>query len=62
MRYEDEINDPNQLQMWKEATKDAWPGEVFVKEIVPLVDLKAGRIEISPPPGLLEINLSRMSG
>lgn len=30
----------------------------FVKEIVPLVDLKAGRIEISPPPGLLEINLS----
>ncbi|CCI17122.1 Ribosome maturation factor rimM [Microcystis aeruginosa PCC 9807] len=34
----------------------------FVKEIVPLVDLKAGRIEISPPPGLLEINLSRMSG
>jgi 16S rRNA processing protein RimM len=30
----------------------------FVKEIVPLVDLKAARIEISPPPGLLEINLS----
>ncbi|TRU82938.1 MAG: ribosome maturation factor RimM [Microcystis novacekii Mn_MB_F_20050700_S1] len=28
----------------------------FVKEIVPLVDLKAARIEISPPPGLLEIN------
>lgn len=30
----------------------------FVKEIVPLVDLKAARIEIAPPPGLLEINLS----
>ena len=30
----------------------------FVKEIVPLVDIKAARIEISPPPGLLEINLS----
>jgi len=30
----------------------------FVKEIVPLVDLKAARIEITPPPGLLEINLS----
>ncbi len=28
----------------------------FVKEIVPVVDLKAGRIEINPPPGLLEIN------
>ncbi|TRU19700.1 MAG: ribosome maturation factor RimM [Microcystis aeruginosa Ma_QC_B_20070730_S2] len=30
----------------------------FVKEIVPLVDLKAERIEIAPPPGLLEINWS----
>lgn len=29
----------------------------FVKEIVPLVDLTRGRIEIAPPPGLLEINL-----
>jgi 16S rRNA processing protein RimM len=28
----------------------------FVKEIVPVVDLKARRIEISPPPGLLEVN------
>jgi 16S rRNA processing protein RimM len=26
----------------------------FVKEIVPIVDLANGRIEISPPPGLLE--------
>jgi 16S rRNA processing protein RimM len=26
----------------------------FVKEIVPIVDLEQGRIEISPPPGLLE--------
>ncbi len=31
---------------------------LFVKEIVSLVDLKAARIEITPPPGLLEINLS----
>jgi len=30
----------------------------FVREIVPIVDLEAGRLEISPPPGLLEINLS----
>jgi 16S rRNA processing protein RimM len=29
----------------------------FVKEIVPLVDLEQQRIEITPPPGLLEINL-----
>lgn len=28
----------------------------FVKAIVPVVDLEAGRIEITPPPGLLEIN------
>ncbi len=28
----------------------------FVKEIVPIVDLKAGRLEINPPDGLLEIN------
>lgn len=27
----------------------------FVKEIAPIVDLQAGRIEIVPPPGLLEI-------
>lgn len=30
----------------------------FVQEIVPVVDLKSGRIEIDPPPGLLEINQS----
>ncbi|WP_414620724.1 ribosome maturation factor RimM [Calothrix sp. CCY 0018] len=28
----------------------------FVKAIVPVVDLEAGRIEITPPVGLLEIN------
>ena len=28
----------------------------FVKEIVPVVDLEAGKIEITPPIGLLEIN------
>jgi len=28
----------------------------FVKAIVPVVDLQAGRVEITPPPGLLEIN------
>lgn len=27
----------------------------FVKAIAPIVDLQAGRIEITPPPGLLEI-------
>ncbi|WP_204102599.1 MULTISPECIES: ribosome maturation factor RimM [Spirulina sp. CCY15215] len=30
----------------------------FVAEIVPVVDIKAGRIEIIPPPGLLEVNLA----
>ncbi|MEC4803336.1 MAG: ribosome maturation factor RimM [Jaaginema sp. PMC 1079.18] len=28
----------------------------FVKEIVPIVDLEARRIEALPPPGLLEVN------
>ncbi|MCT7959582.1 ribosome maturation factor RimM [Laspinema sp. D1] len=28
----------------------------FVKEIVPIVDMAAGRVEINPPPGLLEVN------
>ncbi len=28
----------------------------FVKAIVPVVDLHNGRVEITPPPGLLEIN------
>ncbi|MDJ0714468.1 MAG: ribosome maturation factor RimM [Prochloraceae cyanobacterium] len=28
----------------------------FVKEIVPVVDLEEKRIEIAPPPGLLELN------
>ncbi len=30
----------------------------FVREIVPLVDLDKRRVEINPPPGLLEINKS----
>jgi 16S rRNA processing protein RimM len=29
----------------------------FVEAIVPVVDLLAGRIEITPPPGLIEMNL-----
>lgn len=28
----------------------------FVMEIVPVVDLEVGRIEITPPPGLLDVN------
>lgn len=31
----------------------------FVKEIVPVVDINAGRIEINPPPGLLEVNVNK---
>lgn len=40
----------------KKKTKSQTVLIPFVKEIVPVVDLKAGRIEINPPPGLLEIN------
>lgn len=31
----------------------------FVKEIAPVVDLSSRRIEITPPPGLLELAISR---
>ena len=43
----------------KNKLKPAKPPTIlipFVKEIVTVVDLSAGRIEINPPPGLLEIN------
>lgn len=42
-----------------QVTKDKGQKTVlipFVKAIVPVVDLAAKRIEITPPPGLLEIN------
>lgn len=43
----------------KENSKTQNPKNVlipFVKAIVPVVDLEAGRIEITPPDGLLNIN------
>ena len=43
----------------EDMTKDKGQKTVlipFVKEIAPVVDLAAKRIEITPPPGLLEIN------
>ncbi|MFM7440940.1 MAG: ribosome maturation factor RimM [Snowella sp.] len=43
----------------KNKTKPAKPATIlipFVKEIVPVVDISGGRIEINPPQGLLEIN------
>jgi 16S rRNA processing protein RimM len=42
----------------KKKAKSSKPITVFipfVKEIVPVVDLKSNRIEITPPPGLLEL-------
>ncbi|MBW4495563.1 MAG: ribosome maturation factor RimM [Oscillatoria princeps RMCB-10] len=44
----------------KPKRKPAAPATVlipFVKEIVPVVDLQAGRVEVAPPAGLLESNL-----
>ena len=44
----------------KTKAKPAAPATVlipFVKEIVPVVDLQAGRVEVVPPAGLLETNL-----
>ncbi len=45
-----EINSPS-----SESSKSQKVLIPFVKEIVPLVDLKNNRIEISPPTGLLEL-------
>jgi 16S rRNA processing protein RimM len=42
----------------KKKNKSPKPATIFipfVKEIVPIVDIKNGRIEITPPPGLLEL-------
>ncbi|WP_017719011.1 ribosome maturation factor RimM [Kamptonema formosum] len=42
----------------KPKPKPAAPATVlipFVKEIVPVVDLSAGRVEVAPPAGLLEV-------
>ena len=44
----------------KTKAKRAAPATVlipFVKEIVPVVDLSAGRVEVAPPAGLLETDL-----
>lgn len=44
----------------KSQSKSPKPATVlipFVKAIVPVVDLHNGRLEITPPPGLLEINV-----
>lgn len=31
----------------------------FVKEIVPVVDISSNRVEISPPDGLLDLNVPK---
>jgi 16S rRNA processing protein RimM len=40
----------------KTASKPATILIPFVKAIAPVVDLQSGRIEITPPAGLLEVN------
>ena len=50
---------PSSVDGKEDMTKDKGQKTVlipFVKEIAPVVDLAAKRIEITPPPGLLEIN------
>ena len=50
---------PSSVDGKEDMTKDKGQKTVlipFVKEIAPVVDLSAKRIEITPPPGLLEIN------
>ena len=50
----------NADQKRKSQSKSPKPKTVlipFVKEIAPVVDLQNGRVEVTPPPGLLEINV-----
>ena len=50
---------PSSVDGKEQMTKDKGQKTVlipFVKAIAPVVDLSAKRIEITPPPGLLEIN------
>jgi len=54
-------NDLLEVKLHQQQTTDNNPQKTvlipFVKAIAPTVDLEAGRIEITPPPGLLEINI-----
>lgn len=53
-----EPESPPKSKRGKKAAKSPKPATVlipFVKEIVPVVDLNARRLEIVPPPGLLEL-------
>ena len=55
-----ELNHPQTDQKRKSQSKSPKSKTVlipFVKEIAPVVDLHNGRVEITPPPGLLEINV-----
>jgi 16S rRNA processing protein RimM len=50
---------PNNEDSSRKKPKKPKPATVlipFVKEIVPVVDIEGRRIEIAPPPGLLEVN------
>ena len=53
----EEVSNP-ELRAKKKAKKrkDSRVFIPFVKEIVPVVDIEGGRLEITPPEGLLEIN------
>ncbi|MDZ8263006.1 ribosome maturation factor RimM [Nostoc sp. ChiQUE01b] len=51
--HESFANDKGQMTNDKKQKTVLIP---FVKAIAPVVDLKSNRIEITPPPGLLEIN------
>ena len=55
-----ELSHPQTDQKPKSASKSPKPKTVlipFVKAIAPVVDLENGRVEVTPPPGLLEINM-----
>lgn len=49
---------PTSKKRKSKKTKPATVFIPFVKEIVPVVDIEGRRLEITPPPGLLEVNQS----
>jgi 16S rRNA processing protein RimM len=52
---EDDLLDSKKIKKKAKSSKPTTVFIPFVKEIVPVVDLKSNRIEITPPPGLLEL-------
>jgi 16S rRNA processing protein RimM len=55
-KLKEDISEEKNRNKKKKLSKTSTVFIPFVKEIVPVVELENGRIEITPPPGLLELS------